>query len=363
VERLVHSLWDGHPPPAGAARVRALVAEVRRALGPSGSHLLTTRRPGYVLNVGPDELDLLAFEGLIKDASRAATDADWPTAGRSAEQALALWRSDPLPDLPEATVREGERQRLGELHLLGCEAAFEAKIETGRHREVIAELLRLTAAHPLRERLHALQMRAPQQDGRIAEALELYTALRRRMVGELGVDPSDGIRALHQHLLRSGGTLGRQSTSPSPAHSVRRPVPRQLPPAPRRFVGRWDELDRLESCQHSKEPLALIVGPAGVGKTALALHWAHRVAESFPDGQLFLDMRGFDNGEPMTPEEALPLLLQGLGCAPRAIPRPCHHRHHASPHQSQRDLPLDAESRLTLYLAEHFDGCSTVLRH
>uniref|UniRef100_UPI002FDC0640 AfsR/SARP family transcriptional regulator n=1 Tax=Streptomyces sp. IBSBF 2806 TaxID=2903529 RepID=UPI002FDC0640 len=352
VDRLIQCLWDDRPPGAGAARVRALVAEVRRALGPSGTDLLTTRRPGYVMHAGPAELDLLAFENLVRDGSRAAADGDWRTARRCGEEALELWRDEPLADLPEMGVREAEVQRLGELHLVARESVAEAEIETGRHRQAIAELLRLTAAHPLRERPHGLLMAALHQDGRSAEALELYTALRRRMVDELGMEPSVDLRDLHHRLLGGGRTgavltggpgarLSRshsRSPSPSPLQpqtqassaAPERPVPRQLPPTPRRFVGRDRELDRLDSCLHGAEPLALIVGPAGVGKSALALNWAHRVADRFPDGQLFLDMRGFDNAEPMTPDEALPLLLQGLGCAPR-------------------DIPLGAEAQTALY--------------
>ncbi|MGQ4333885.1 AfsR/SARP family transcriptional regulator [Streptomyces hayashii] len=352
VDRLIQCLWDDRPPGAGAARVRALVAEVRRALGPSGTDLLTTRRPGYVMHAGPAELDLLAFENLVRDGSRAAADGDWRTARRCGEEALELWRDEPLADLPEVAVREAERQRLGELHLVARESVAEAEIETGRHRQAIAELLRLTAAHPLRERPHGLLMAALHQDGRSAEALELYTALRRRMVDELGMEPSVDLRDLHRRLLgggRAGAVLAGgpgvrlsqsrpRSPSPSPLHpqsqaptaAPERPVPRQLPPTSRRFVGRDRELERLDSCLYDGEPLALIVGPAGVGKSALALNWAHRVADRFPDGQLFLDMRGFDNAEPMTPDEALPLLLQGLGCAPR-------------------DIPLGAEAQTALY--------------
>ncbi|MEU3780234.1 BTAD domain-containing putative transcriptional regulator [Streptomyces sp900129855] len=361
VDRLIQCLWDDRPPGAGAARVRALVAEVRRALGPAGTQLLTTRRPGYVMHAGPDELDLLAFENLIRDGSRAAADGEWRTARRCGEQALGLWRDEPLADLSEVAVREAERQRLGELHLVAREGMAEAEIETGRHREAIAELLRLTAAHPLRERPHGLLMRALHLDGRSAEALELFTALRRRMVDELGMEPSADLRDLQQRLLRGGSVSGGGGTARSGVSGSRvsgrgatggaaagrggsggaaaaqqapvgaeRPVPRQLPPTPRRFVGRERELDRLDSCLRTAEPLALIVGPAGVGKSALALNWAHRVADRFPDGQLFLDMRGFDNAEPMTPEEALPLLLQGLGCAPR-------------------DIPLGAEAQTALY--------------
>ncbi|NUS26274.1 MAG: tetratricopeptide repeat protein [Streptomyces sp.] len=324
VDRLIDFLWDSRPPGAGAARVRALVAEVRRVLGPLGPSLLTTRRPGYVMHARPGELDLLTFEQLVEDGSRAAADGDWDTVRHHAERALGLWRGEPLSDLPEAAVREAERRRLGELHLAARESAAEADLETGRHRQAVAELLRLTTAHPLREHPHALLMRALQADGRPAEALQVYAELRRRMVDELALEPSDDLRTLHRRLLAgspppTAPPIRRPPAPATPKRSERR-VPRQLPPPPRRFVGRDAELRRLDTGLHSAEPLALLVGPAGVGKSALALRWAHQVADRFPDGQLFLDLRGFDDAEPMGPEEALPLLLQGLGCGPRDIP-------------------------------------------
>ncbi|SNX63821.1 DNA-binding SARP family transcriptional activator [Streptomyces sp. TLI_55] len=322
VDRLIDFLWDSRPPGAGAARVRALVAEVRRVLGPLGPSLLTTRRPGYVMHARPGELDLLTFEQLVEDGSRAAANGDWDTVRHHAEQALGLWRGEPLTDLPEAPVSEAERRRLGELHLVARESAAEADLETGRHRQAVAELLRLTTAHPLRERPHALLMRALQADGRPAEALQVYAELRRRMVDELALEPSDDLRTLHRQLLAGGSppTVPDVRRPPAAPERPKRRVPRQLPPVPRRFIGREAELRLLDSVLRTAEPLALIVGPAGVGKSALALHWAHRVADRFPDGQLFLDLRGFDDAEPMGPEEALPLLLQGLGCGPRDIP-------------------------------------------
>ncbi|WP_327343689.1 AfsR/SARP family transcriptional regulator [Streptomyces europaeiscabiei] len=314
VERVIRYLWGEQPPSAGAARVRALVAEVRRAFGSLGTHLLATQSPGYVLRTTPGHLDLLTFEALIRDGSRAVAGGDWTRAYDYHDRALSLWRGDPLTDLPAV---EAERQRLSELRIAAREGKAVAEIALGRHGDAIAELVRITARHPLRERPHALLMRALQQDGRTAEALEVYASLRKRMVDELGVDPSDEIRSLHQRLL-NGGTDGGPAVQADRPRDFR--VPRQLPPAPRNFVGRDSEMRLLDLCCGNLEPLALVVGPAGVGKTALALRWAHGVVRHFPDGQLFLDMRGFDNAEPMTPEEALPLLLQGLGCGPRDIP-------------------------------------------
>ncbi|MFJ4684516.1 BTAD domain-containing putative transcriptional regulator [Streptomyces sp. NPDC088789] len=319
VDRLIRDVWDGEPPAAGAARVRALVAEVRRALGPEGTGLLVTRNPGYSLRATPEQVDLLEFEALVKGGSRAGAGRDWRVAYERHDRALSLWRGEPLSDLPAA---DAERQRLSELRVVALEGRAEAQIASGQHRDAIAELLGLTRKHPLRERPHALLLRALHADGRTAEALERYAALRRRVVDELGVEPSNELRDLHRSLLHDGGARRPPAAPPGRAEDPRVTphVPRQLPRPPRRFVGRARETGLLDGCRRNAETLAVIVGPAGVGKTALALHWAHRAADHFPDGQLFLDLRGFDRAEPMTPDEALPLLLQGLGCAPKDIP-------------------------------------------
>ncbi|WP_333761843.1 AfsR/SARP family transcriptional regulator [Streptomyces sp. IBSBF 2390] len=315
VERLAQGLWGERLPSASAARVRALVAEVRRALGPAGVGLLDTQKPGYVLRVAPSDVDVFVFEDMVREGARAAASGAWAEAYRCHDGAAALWQGDPLPDLP---TMDAERRRLTELHIAALEGRAEADLELGRCAAAIAELVRLTSQHPLREHPHALLMRALQSDGRTSEALSVYTVLRRRMVDELGVDPSEKLEALHRRLL-IGDSSAAATAGPPPTAQDRR-VPRQLPRAPHRFIGRGAHLRQLDASRLSAEKIALIVGPAGGGKTALALHWAHRIASGFPDGQLFLDMRGFDAAEPMTVEEALPLLLQGLGSAPRDIP-------------------------------------------
>ncbi|MFF7235697.1 BTAD domain-containing putative transcriptional regulator [Streptomyces collinus] len=314
IDRLAQGLWGDHRPSASAARVRALVAEVRRALGPTAGGLLSTRTPGYAMRVDRTDIDVFVFEDLVREGSKAAARGGWAEAYRCHDEAASLWQGDPLPDLP---TMEAERRRLTELHIAALEGRAEADLELGRHGAAVAELVRLTSEHPLREHPHGLLMRALQRDGRTPEALAVYSGLRRRMVDELGVDPSDELDALHRRLL-SGDGAAAAPAAPPPVPARR--VPRQLPRAPRRFVGRSAQLRRLDAARSGGEQLTLIVGPAGAGKTALALHWAHRTAADFPDGQLFLDMRGFDSAESMTVEEALPLLLQGLGSAPRDIP-------------------------------------------
>lgn len=316
VDRLAQGLWNERMPSASAARIRALVSEVRHAFGPEGAALVVTQKPGYVLRAAPAEVDAFVFESLIRDGLRALAHQEWAEAYRHHDDALALWRGDPLPDLP---TMEAERRRLTELHIAAEEGRAEAELELGRPRSAVADLVRLTSKHPLRERPHALLMRALARDGRSPDALAVYTGLRNRMVRELGVDPSDELTELHRKLL-AGGAAPR-TAGPAPVEPARsRWVPRQLPRAPHRFVGRNTELRLLDTCRRDGGAPAVIVGPAGAGKTALALHWAHRIADDYPDGQLFLDMRGFDNAEPMSLEEALPLLLQGLGCAPHDIP-------------------------------------------
>lgn len=219
VDRIIDQLWEDRPPRAGAARVRALVTEVRRALGERGRLSLETRSPGYVLTVGKDALDLARFEELVRQGGRAEACREWAAAATCYHAALGLWRGDPLPDLSSvaATV---ERQRLEELRLVAVEGAASAEIEEGDHRRAIRELLRFVAQYPFRERPHALLMRALQRDGRVAEALAVYTALRRRMVDELGMEPSADLNALHRRLL---GTDSDEEAAPVPAVQETRP--------------------------------------------------------------------------------------------------------------------------------------------
>ncbi|MCF2125859.1 NB-ARC domain-containing protein [Strepomyces sp. STD 3.1] len=315
VDRLAQDMWKDRMPTAAAARIRALVSEIRHAFGPVGADLLITHKPGYVMRAAPADIDAFLFESLVRDGMRALGRQEWTEAYRHNDEALALWRGDPLPDLP---TMEAERQRLTELRIAAEENKAEAELELERPRSAVADLVRLTSTHPLRERPHALLMIALARDGRSPDALNVYTDLRNRMVRELGVDPSDELTALHRKLL--SGDIPQAAEPSSPGPSQHRLVPRQLPRAPHHFIGRHNELLQLEACRSETGTPAVIVGPAGAGKTALALHWAHRIADDYPDGQLFLDMRGFDNAEPMSLDEALPLLLQGLGCPPRDIP-------------------------------------------
>jgi DNA-binding SARP family transcriptional activator/predicted negative regulator of RcsB-dependent stress response len=302
---------------AAAARVRSLIAEIRRLLGPGAAGTVVTRSPGYLISVDPACVDLLEFEQFFEAATKAAALQNWAEALESFDRALGLWRGAPIPDLAGVP----ELQRLEELRTGATEGRLEAAVALGRQGETVAELSRLVQEHPLRERPHALLMQALYRDGRTAEALEVYATLRGALVETLGVEPSARLAGLHRQLL--AGTLPdvlrEPATASEPTHGAPL-VPRQLPAVTTLFVGRAGELDQLDELRRDGEPVVVITGPAGAGKTTLALRWAHASADDFPDGQLFLDMRGFDGGERMGVPEALPLLLQGLGCRPQDIP-------------------------------------------
>lgn len=310
VERLAERLWGEELPPSAAARVRALIAELRRELGTG--EIIVTRSPGYLVPEGAVDVDADEFAALVGTARREAGDGRHSDAAETYERALGLWRGDPYQDL-NGPVADAERHRLDELRTEAIEGRAECQLALGRHQAVIAGLTRLLAEQPLRERPHALLMQALHRGGRLPEALRVYREFRDRLVRELGVEPGRDLQSLHQRVLEE---------EPAPRQA---PVPRQLPPVTGHFVGREAELRRMDAGR-----VTLVVGPAGVGKTALVLHWAHRQAELFPDGQLFLDLRGFDQRAPMSPSEALPLLLQGLG-------------------QAAKDIPVELDAQIALY--------------
>ncbi|MEU6722945.1 BTAD domain-containing putative transcriptional regulator [Nonomuraea wenchangensis] len=306
VERLADHLWGEDLPPSAPARVRGLVTELRRALG---ADTVVTRSPGYLIPAEAAEVDTEEFTALVERARGESGE----VAVARYERALALWRGEPFQEL-SGPAAQAERYRLEELRYEAIEGRAATLLELGRAHEAGTSLMRLAAEQPLRERPHGLLMRALHETGRAPESLEVYRTLRTRLVRELGVEPSAELQRLHQRLL--------QSDRPEPAPAL---VPRQLPPGTGHFVGRSAELSRIA------EGRALVVtGPAGVGKTALAVHWARQESARFPDGQLFLDMRGFDQREPMRAAEALPLLLQGLG-------------------QAVTDIPVELDAQVALY--------------
>ncbi|GAA2389956.1 AfsR/SARP family transcriptional regulator [Dactylosporangium salmoneum] len=321
-EMLAESLWGPAPPRRAGTNLRVYVHHLRKALG--GDRI--GRRPeGYVLFLEPGELDAERFRALVAQARAAVGDERPGRAAEALSEALALWRGPALAGLDsawlEAAGLAADAAGLEEQRLQALELRFEVELGLGRPGGVIAELRALTTHYPLRETFRGLLMRALIGDGRGAEALAVFESTRRVLADELGLDPSRSLRDLHLAVLRSQAQEGTADEAPRPAAVV----PRQLPARAAGFAGRDESLARLDALVADAEggavPIATISGAGGVGKTTLAVHWAHAVAERFPDGQLYLNLHGFDPVRPPAePAAALGVLLTALGVAPREVP-------------------------------------------
>src|SRR5439155_23336362 len=242
------------------------------------------------------------------------------------DQALQLWTG---PAMSGTAATEEVRYRLGrgleETRLAALEDRIDAQLRLAGHQEVLGELAALVGEHPLRERLVAQLMRALYRGGRAGDALRAYQRIRRAMADELGLDPGDELRRLEGAILRKDPALDPPAPRPpSPVDRWAAQVPAQLPPAVPGFAGRAAELARLPTTSAPGQAATLITvidGTAGVGKTTLAVHWAHRVAHEFPDGQLYVNLRGFDpGGTPTDPGEAVRGFLDALGVPAARIP-------------------------------------------
>ncbi len=323
-EELAEILWGpASPPPSANVTIRNHVRRLRQALGDAGRTRISTAPRGYRISLDPGELDVSRFEAMLRSAQAAERDAAWDQAAARAQAALSLWRGQPLADVDSEVLALREIPRLAELRLQALEIRIGADLQLGGHADVITDLRQLARAQPLREHLHALLMLALYRCGRRAEALAAYQDARRVLVGELGVEPGPELRDLHEKILSGDPEL----LTPPPPPPARATVPRQLPAAVRHFTGRQAELDALADLSEEAATaggtvvISAIDGMAGIGKTALAIHAAHRLAGKFPDGQLFIDLHGYTQGHRLrTAHEALTWLLRALGVPPERIP-------------------------------------------
>ena len=328
VDELAELVWDGAPPAGAARTLRSYAVRLRHAVGPQIADRIETRDPGYLCRIGEnDEVDELRFEALCRTARAALRPGAWAQAVDTAAQALALWRDEPLRDVPSLVLREQVVPRLEQLRAQVLEDRAEAGLHLGRQEQLVPELCDLVAAHPLRERFRAQLMLALACCGRRAEALEAYRDARRVLVDELGVEPGPELRTLHEKIL-AGETVLIASASPGASPGVPpTQVPRQLPAAVAHFAGRATQLKTLAGLPARAGQgagtvvISAIGGTAGVGKTALALHWAHQAAGRFPDGQLYVNLRGFDaSGSPLDAAVAVRRFLDALAVPAARIP-------------------------------------------
>ncbi|GHJ43601.1 hypothetical protein Cs7R123_09430 [Catellatospora sp. TT07R-123] len=312
--RLIDILWPEDPPETAKAAIHTYVRSLRQALaGHGGDAVIVTRAPGYLAEVVPESLDAYTFERLLAEARR--TDAA-EEVSELLTAALALWRGPALAGLG-ASLLAGEADRLEQLRTAATEQRVAADLVLGRHGQVVAELAALVARHPTNERLRGQYMTALYAAGRQSDALAAYQQGRDALSEELGVDPGPELAALHRAILRGDPSL----VSASPPERAPKAAPAQLPVAPADFTGRADQTEALLAAlaPAAGPGVQVIAGRGGSGKSALAVHVAHQVKASFPDGQLYAELRGMSD-TPAEPGEVLGRMLRALGVDFTAVP-------------------------------------------
>lgn len=309
IHRLIDIIWPDVPPHAAKAAIQTYVKTLRQSLARhTATEVLVTRAPGYLAQIPDGSLDVDNFTRLVTTARQASTPRE---ISDLLSAALALWRGPALAGLGDSLLA-GEATRLEQLRLTATQERINAELTLGRHGQLVAELAALVDRHPTNERFRGQYMTALYRLGRQSDALAAFREGRDALVEELGVEPGAELTALHQAILRGDAS----TLAPSAAEAVRVTVPTQLPLAPADFTGRAAEVDALVAAL-TPEPVKraqVIAGRGGSGKSALAVHVAHRVADHFPDGQLYAELRGMSDA-PADAGEVLGRFLRALGAA------------------------------------------------
>ena len=338
--RLVSAIWPGPPKASSERMIRTYVYRLRRLLtGRKGTpSIIETVDDGYLIRVPDSALDLNVFRQHVAEAA-AILPTDQRRAGRQLRQALQLWQGEALMGVP-GEYAQLARDNLAKARLDALETALTIEVEL-RAGEVTSELAEVVGEHPLEERFRRLLMLALYRSGRQAESLQVYQETKTLLKAELGVDPEPRVHELYLRILHSDRELlaePHDSATPvqiasPPTGSMAAPghlptdIPADLPADRPGFVGRVNDLARLDGLLADVGPdragpvIATVHGPAGIGKSALAVHWAHRVADRFPDGQIYLDLRGSAPSDAaMEPEQALRILLDRVSIGPPRVP-------------------------------------------
>jgi DNA-binding SARP family transcriptional activator len=294
------ALWPDDPPRTAHKNLQGYVSTLRRVIGrdTGAGGRLRRHPPGYVIEIGSDQLDALAFQALARSGAAACRDGDTVAAANLLGRAVRMWRGPVLPDLASVPAVAAEAHRLRERYLTTYEDWAEARLALGQHAELVDALDELTRQHPFRERLRHAQMLALYRCGRQVEALAQYDGVRQMLARELGLPPSPVLTRLYESMLAGDRRLCAAEPDRRPSVTVREPptgrhkLPRDLAD----FTGRSADVDAVLDIAGDPRRGGIIVlsGPAGAGKSALAVHCAHRVADRFPDGQVFVSLRAPD---------------------------------------------------------------------
>ncbi|MCR3754186.1 DNA-binding transcriptional activator of the SARP family [Lentzea californiensis] len=322
MDQLIDAVWEHSPPSTARAQIQICVSALRREFKSAGVDAqIETRQPGYLLRVAADKIDVFLFERRVAISDLAVRQGRPEEASTVLRSALALWRGPALSGA--GATLQNKALRLDEKRLSALENCVEIELSLGRHHALVDELQSMVTENPLRERPRGHLMLALYRSGRQSEALEVYRAGRDLFIERLGLEPSDHLRRLETAILTDDKVLRLDQDEPAlvAAHNV--VSPHQLPATTSDFIGRQDVVARAEnvlSGDHMTMHVVNISGKAGIGKSALAVHVAHRVAaDTYPDGQLYCDLRG-TQAQPATPAEVLGRFLSALGAAGSALP-------------------------------------------
>jgi predicted ATPase/DNA-binding SARP family transcriptional activator len=299
VERLIEMFLERDVSVAAKRAVHTAVSRLRGALGATAGACLTTRSGGYVLRCDPLSIDVGVFERRLTEGRELLAAGDAEVARVRLCEGLAVWRGDAFADVADLDVIRAEARRLDELRLLALEARVDADLDLGRHGELIAELQRLVADHPLRERLVGQLMLALYRCDRQADALDVYAQARRHLADDLGLEPNTGLTELQIRILRHAEPLGdahaarREPARVPIAYSGRPRMPTRPSHPPTPMIGRQREVGELCGLlDGSGARLVTLLGPGGVGKTRLALEVAHAARARFRDGIGWVELAG-----------------------------------------------------------------------
>jgi predicted ATPase/DNA-binding SARP family transcriptional activator len=314
---LIDALWRDQPASGAAKRLQMAIARLRKALGsdgPATEPALRTVTGGYLLRVAPGELDAAVFAERVNEGRRALEAGDAARAAAVLRDAASLWRGPPLAEVSYEDFAQVEIARLEELRMSALETRVEADLELGRHGELVGELEALVLRNPSRERLAGQLMFALYRCGRQAEALHAYQRTRLHLADELGLEPGPALRALQAAILEQSPSLAFGATPAPSSRSGRHAVPVPLPAAPS-LLGREADVRAVADLLGGEGRLVSITGPAGIGKTALAIELAHRMAPDFPDGVALAQLTRRTGAD-----DLVRAILRAVGCATDADP-------------------------------------------
>ena len=275
---LIDAVWGPSPPASAEKLLQVYVSQLRKLVHPAH---IRRRGASYALDLNGGSVDAMRFERLLREGKAALKEANPALAASLLRRSLALWRGAAYAEFAYEDVTRGEAERLEELRLTALEERFEAELALGRHTDLLPDLSRFAAEHPLRERVHGQMMLALYRCGRQAEALDLYTALRARLRDELGLEPAPELRELQRRIL--------QHDSEVAAPRAEIGTPAILPAPPNRLLGRERELEELRALLARDDVrLLVLTGAGGSGKTRLALEAAWQSSGAFANGAMFV---------------------------------------------------------------------------